>query len=788
MEIDTAASEASGMRGPSPRFIQGRHERMRSRLNSPMSSVDDISKKLSTEGCNETSKEKKQPKENIPKASPTAILSIHQLRSIRKTPKSRVPGGAAAKLIGKAACDDNSTPMDKEEEEEREDMPSITPASEDELERARDEAKSLFEKGPKENRRYHQVEKAASDVSNTKATPVASRFLNRAEVLPVNPTEAVLSLIGKKGVASPISTTRKRFPGDISISTSRSREQVTSVVRDFTKTPAIEMSPRKVFEAPSRNADEVLTSVLSDDIEATAMGTNPLEQPLLSKKTEQRVAQMKEQMQDPNPTLASLIATIATPEDHSSKEGFSRGSMVRRKNACGALQVLTTKQHKRVSICWTLGVLAALSSVLDDSGTIDLDVEFPDVATRKEFQEARKRAVGALLNLSMPPQNRLAVFHTPGMVANIVRVIRLDQAEARKGCCGVLSNLAKAKENRLLMVQVPDLIDTITEVIEPKVIITTQAPIEESDDDDSSRTPDHELLHSSSENSSENDTGSEPFSSASFDSNDEDAKKGGNAAGHSAEFSAVPTYDPVKAARRYDEDPNGNLKDSRMSVFALLAQLVKEKDNAFILARHKLLIDTLVEISKLQDSPAHEHAIKLLAHLTRHRGNSKHFVFKARKIIPALVNATFSSNDETRKYACFALQNFSQDKPCRQELAITDGLLAALCVRVRQASDAEERLSAVQALTNLTNEPANLIPMTNTPECLATLMQIAHAGDDSVTEMMQFLACDALATLSHWFRSIATSGKLIDQNSMGAGAGSDLFVPSLKIVAYEQWQ
>ena len=786
MEIDTAASEASGMRGPSPRFIQGRHERMRSRLNSP-SSTDDISKKLSTEGCNESLKDARQSNQSIPKASPTAILSLHQLRSIRKTPKSRVPGGAAAKLIGKAAEEDDNTPAEKEEEEEHEDQPSVTPASEDELVRARDEAKSLFEKGPKENRRYHHVEKNTSDTSDTKATPAASRFLNRAEVLPVNPTEAVLSLIGKKGVASPISTTRKRFPGDLAISSSHSREHATTFIRDFTKTPAIEISPRKAFEAPSRNIDEVLSSVLSDDIEVTAMGTNPLEQPLLSKKTEQRVAQMKEQMQDPSPTLASLIATIATPEDHSSKVGFSRGSMVRRKNACGALQVLTTKPHKRVSICWTLGVLPALSSVLDDSGTIDLDVEFPDVATRKEFLEARKRAVGALLNLSMPPQNRLAVFHTPGMVANIVRVIRLDQAEARKGCCGVLSNLAKAKENRLLMVQVPDLIDTITEVIEPKVIITSHVPIAESDDDDSSRTPDHELLHSSSESSSEDESGSEPFSSASYDSNDEYAtKKGKSFAGQSAEFSSVPTYDPVKAARQYDDDPNGNLQDSRMSVFALLSQLVKEKDNAFILARHKALIDTLVEISKLHESPAHELSVKLLAHLTRHRGNSKHFVFKARKVIPVLVNATFSSNDETKKYACFALQNFSQDKPCRQELAISDGLLAALCVRVRQASDSEERLSAVQALTNLTNEPANLIPMTNTPECLATLMQIAHAGDDSVTEMMQFLACDALATLSHWFRSIATSGKLIDQNSKGAG--SELFVPSLKIVAYEQWQ
>lgn len=208
----------------------------------------------------------------------------------------------------------------------------------------------------------------------------------------------------------------------------------------------------------------------------------------------------------------------------------------------------------------------------------------------------------------------------------------------------------------------------------------------------------------------------------------------------------------------------------------------------YILARHKYLVDTLVEISKLHDSPTHEYSVKLLAHLTRHRGNSKHIVFKTRKIVPVLVKALFSQNDEARRHACFALQNLAQDKPCRQELAITEELLTALCVRIRQANDPEERLAAIHALKNLTDEPANLIPMTNTPECFATLMQIAHASDESVSEMMQYLGCDALATLSHWFRSIATSGQRIDLNKKGLKPSKGLFVPSLKMVAYEQWQ
>ena len=190
----------------------------------------------------------------------------------------------------------------------------------------------------------------------------------------------------------------------------------------------------------------------------------------------------------------------------------------------------------------------------------------------------------------------------------------------------------------------------------------------------------------------------------------------------------------------------------------------------------------------MHESPSHVFAVKLLAHLTRHRSNSKPIVFRLRSIVPALVTATYSENDESRKYACYALQNLAQDKPCRQELAITNNLLTALCHRARQGSAPEERLAAIRALKNLTDEPANLIPMTNTPECFATLMQIAHASDDSITETMQYLGCDALATLSHWFRSIATSGQRMEALKHKQTPSKDLFVPSLKIVAWQQWQ
>ena len=79
-----------------------------------------------------------------------------------------------------------------------------------------------------------------------------------------------------------------------------------------------------------------------------------------------------------------------------------------------------------------------------------------------------------------------------------------------------------------------------------------------------------------------------------------------------------------------------------------------------------------------------------------------------------MVAPSGSTNDEARLYACYALQNLSQEKSCRQELAIAAHLIEVLCDRCRNGQQEAERLSAISTLKNLCDEPANLIPMTNT--------------------------------------------------------------------------
>jgi hypothetical protein len=623
MNVDTSAPETSGTRGPSPSFLKRRHERMRNRLNSPESKEE--------EGRNlvDDSIPAIEVTLSGPRSSTASSAAVRSFRQLREKRKKRVPGGAAAKLIGKTYTEDieegpqgdegETKEADADDDEEEVAVPT------DEFIKIRDEAKDAFEKGTKNNRRYYETTPTAPEAP--KEDVDARRAVNLEQGLHETPTAAVLSLLngGETPKTSQGKTVGKSkcFPDGIpSVSSNWSIEQ-TPPPKDFTQTPAIEVTPRNAFQAPPRKdehqnagSDENSTSkltisaVTSEEMERTTKGRNPLEQPLLSKKAEQRVAQMRDRMQDPSSTLADLIATIATPEDKT----MSRGYMVRRKNACGALQVMTAKKTNRIPICWTLGVLPALSSVLEDSGTRDLAVEFQDVPTRKEFLEARKRAVGTLMNLSAPQENRIPVFHTPKMVVNLVQVIKLDQYEARKGCCAILAQLAKSKENRLLMVQVPGLIDEITSIIEPNVIIVPPKPISEDEEDDvsSSRTPDQEFAdrNSSSEDETNETRSRGPFRSESFESTDVEIsyKKEKEEDGkYKVDVSAVPTHDPAKAAKRYDEGPNEYLQGARLNVFALLSHLVKEKDNAVSYSYKLCPNDDTSSLAVSHQTPSHSH-------------------------------------------------------------------------------------------------------------------------------------------------------------------------------------
>lgn len=686
----------------------------------------------------------------------STTASQHVPRKLVK--HQRIPGGAAAKLIGRKIDDDYQFVNDGDDALE-------VAAPVDDLIKSRDMAKAEFSVGSAQNKRYHApVREKILQMPIDKSLP---RILDRDEVFHENAAAAIVSIL---------------TPSNKSINTLDINDILTARSSDIHMTPssgndkAHTKSLSSPFLRPSmktgittiKSVGSDANSAVEDAIETmTSTGKNPLVQYLVTKKTERHLATIKNRMKDPTKNLTELMEAIASPPNGL----FDRHYMVRRKNACGALKVLTANASHRVNICWTLGVLPALTSVLEDSGLDTLKNKFLNVSIRREFFEARKRALSSLVYLAIPQNNKLPIFHCPRLVASLVRVIEQDDGEARRSCCAVLAHLSKSKENRLIMAQVPGLIDAITAVIEPK-----DNYLGSDEDFLSSQSADSELF--------------EIFDRLS----NEDIEMSISEKSHEQTMSEerVTSEDVAELSATYDEDPDPFLHGARQNVFALLSHLVKEKDNAYIIARHAYHVSVLVAITKLQESSSQDFGLKLLAHLSRHRSNSKILVFKMKDVVPAIVFATNSNNDESRKYAFYTIQNFSQDKPCRQQLASIDNLLQSVCRCIHNAKDPEEKLAALHTLKNLTDEPANLIPMTNAPECFATLIQVAHANDDSVTEMMRYVSCDALATLSHWFRSIATSGQRIGTVQKNAPesavARDELFVPSQRVLTWEPWQ
>jgi hypothetical protein len=674
------------------------------------------------------------------------ILANHQ----------RVPGGAAAKLIGLKNDDDYQFVNDGDDA-----LEVLAPV--DELDRIREKAKAEFSVGPSENKRYHApVRKEIKD----DAPRPRPRIVNRNEVFHEDPSSAVVSILTPSNKSS-------NAPDVEDILTARSSELQLSPKSGSTKYSSLLLRHGMKDDVASvksagSDAKSDANSAVSDAIETmTSTGKNPLVQHLMKRKTARHLAAIKNRMKDPTKNLTELMEGIASPTDGI----FDRHYMVRRKNACGAIKVLAANSSHRINICWTVGVLPALASVLEDSGSDTLEKQYPNAIVRREFFEARKRALSALVYLATPKDNKLPMFHCPRLVAALVRVIEQDDGEARRSSCAVLAHLSKCKENRLIMAQVPGLLDAITTVIEPK--------------DKCSGSEDSMSNHSAESDTSDVDN----FHQTSTE--EIEMSVSGNPTQTMSE-EPVMSDDVAEFSARYDEDPDPFLHGARQNVFALLTHLVKEKDNTYILARHGYLITALVAVTKLQESISQDFGLKLLANLSRHRSNSKILVFKMKDVVPAIVFATHSKNDVSRKYACYSLQNFSQDKPCRQQLASIEGLLPAVCRCIRDAKDPVEKLAALHTLKNLTDEPANLIPMTNTPDCFATLIQVAHASDDSITEMMQYVGCDALSTLSHWFRSIATSGQRIGTLQLNRpeniGAKDTLFVPTQSVLAWEPWQ
>ena len=176
--------------------------------------------------------------------------------------------------------------------------------------------------------------------------------------------------------------------------------------------------------------------------------------------TRKDISELTVRMMAPSKQLADLCGAIRQGQDY-----------VRRKNACGALKILTSKVRNRKKIAWTMGVLPAIADVLNDNGE-DFNAhgnERVNINVRKAaYIEARLRSVFALLNLCSLPENRVLIFNCPRLVDGMIQTIYNDKRESRQGICTCFSLLAKTTENRAPIVKTTEIISALMSTISVK--------------------------------------------------------------------------------------------------------------------------------------------------------------------------------------------------------------------------------------------------------------------------------------------------------------------------------
>jgi len=329
----------------------------------------------------------------------------------------------------------------------------------------------------------------------------------------------------------------------------------------------------------------------------------------------------RKNMMEPSQQLKDLLLQIYrdkfTPLD--------RTYATRRKNSCGALKILSAKEENKLMICWTVGVLPAIASVLSDVCAVR---ETDDASTYASNTEARNRIISTLLNLSVNKKNRMLIVNTPGVLDSMTQTILHDTGEGRQGCCTVFLYLAKTAEARMMIVKGVGVMDALAKVIEmPKANVKERKPASpkakmrrrlienyKSMDNDTtqdkrrsrldnrrnSRRYQSSIDHSDSDSVSSNSSNSSNSSTISGDVTEytEDmsiksevmvantvemafstADTASIANGTKSDKSAVTTIEPP-SEDLYDADPNRFLHGARLSVFACLLCLVKSQELA----------------------------------------------------------------------------------------------------------------------------------------------------------------------------------------------------------------
>ena len=467
----------------------------------------------------------------------------------------------------------------------------------------------------------------------------------------------------------------------------------------------------------------------------------------------------------------------------------------------------------------------------------------------EDLLQARDRSIACMRNMARYVETRFLLFHTPFCVTALLqhltmtttstssprRVVELPNPDV----CHILAWWGKSIEHRLLLARIPGLFPLLFRILrksdEPK----------ELEDDDPKENDDEQptyvlsLSHSSTSSTSTSSSTSSTSSAladsstakplflaeddhhpsesiseaSSYESsifqNDDLLRSHGSSTLEDCVVVDQPTDHDLNdtTSSTLKKNPSQLYEESCQGILQLLRYLSKEKENCYFMAHNSTIVQGVLQMSRLYP----QDALQMMAQWSRHPGNARVMVENSTLMLFLISHLSDS---------CQTFQNLSLSKDCRVSLAKEDSLLRGLTEIVLnqceedgcQSYESDVRLAAVSCLKHLCDEPANLIPLTNTRECVESLLIVSASTGSSTTDdddddptlaLMRFRACDALATLSHWLRKLATvqenhhyqpvSGGSWRSSSSGSMTSptsytQSLHVPSLRVLGWNQWQ
>lgn len=218
------------------------------------------------------------------------------------------------------------------------------------------------------------------------------------------------------------------------------------------------------------------------------------------------------------------------------------------------------------------------------------------------------------------------------------------------------------------------------------------------------------------------------------------------------------------------------LLSTRLNVCAALLHLSKQCTVSVKMCADKEIVGNIASSCLSLDDPVHTRCMEALCNLTRFPGNVDSLL-ENKDVIVALSTCGMSNDRDDRLLSLRAMQNMSAHATKRVTVA-TEDILQLLCSSAEKLNMVEEHEAAISVLGNFCTDPNCIVQLTNSENVVRVLVTVANNID--YDPEIQFVACDALATIAMWLQRLARGGSVPEGFSFEP-------LPTLKSTGYMRY-